>query len=214
MIFKKTKSLEEKFHKFLNLTNETALVFLEGVKCYLEKNQEEFQHYLTLITKQEKEADSIRREIETVLYEKTLLPETRGDIFDLLEDLDDVINQTEETLLEFSIEIPDIPEKYNEHFLKLTEFAVNAINQVVKASRKFVQEPTNVEHNIHKVYFWEKEADRQSEKLKRAVFRDDSIEKLSKKFHLRYFALHIDMLADKSEDVADKLSIYAIKRSI
>ncbi len=214
MLFKKTKSLEEKFNKFLNLTNEAALIFFEGIKCYLDKNMEEFEHYLVKITKLEQEADSLRREIETVLYEKTLVPESRGDIFDLLEDLDDVINQTEETLMEFSIEIPEIPEKYNDHFIKLTEYSVNAVNQVVKASRKFVQDPTNVEHNIHKVYYWEKEADRQSEKLKREVFRDESIEKVSRKFHMRYFALHIDMVADQAEDVADKLTIYAIKRSI
>lgn len=214
MIFKKTRSLEEKFNKFLNLTNETSLILLEGIKCYLNKNNEEFERYLAQLTKLEQEADSLRREIETVLYEKTLLPESRGDIFNLLEDLDDVINQTEETLLEFSIEIPEIPEKYNEHFIKLTEYAINAVNQVVKASRKFIQDPANVEHNIHKVYYWEKEADKQSEKLKREVFRDKDIEKVSRKFHLRYFALHIDSVADKAEDVADKLSIYAIKRSI
>jgi len=214
MLFKKTKSLEEKFNKFLNLTSESAMIFFEGVKCYLHKENEEFENYLAKLIKLEQTADALRREIETVLYEKTLLPEARGDIFELLEDLDDVINQTEETLLEFSIEIPQIPEKYNEHFTKLTEYSINAVNQVVKASRKFVQDPANVEHNIHKVYFWEKEADRQSEKLKREIFRDESIDKVSRRFHLRYFALHIDMVADLAEDVADKLTIYAIKRSI
>jgi|AntAceMinimDraft_17_1070374.scaffolds.fasta_scaffold00075_8 predicted phosphate transport protein (TIGR00153 family) len=214
MLFKKTKSLEDKFNKFLNLTNDAVLILNEGIKCYLEKDKENFDHYLNKLIEHEGKADSIRKDIEIELYQKTLIPESRGDIFDLLENLDDIINQAKETLMEFSIEIPSIPQKYNDDFSKLTEYSINAVNQVVKASRRFIQDPSNVEHNIHKVYHWEKEADRQSEQLKRKVFRDNSIVKLSMKIHLRYFALHIDMVADKAEDVADRLSIYAIKRSI
>ncbi len=214
MLFKKTKSLEGKFNKFLNITNEAGLLLFEGIKCYLKKDEKNFEYNLDKLIKLEGKADFIRKEIEIELYEKTLIPESRGDIFDLLESLDEIVNQAKETLIEFSIEIPTIPNKYNDDFSKLTEYSINAINQVVKASRRFIQDPSNVEHNIHKVYYWEKEADRQSEQLKRKVFRDESIEKLSMKFHLRYFALHIDMVADKAEDVADKLSIYAIKRSI
>lgn len=214
MLFKKTKSLEDRFNKFLNITSEAGLILFEGIKCYLENDETEFEHFLNKLTKLEGNADSIRKEITTELYAKTLIPESRGDIFDLLETLDEVINQAKQTLIEFSIEIPLIPKEYNDDFIKLAEYAGNAVNQVVKATRKFINDPTDVEHNINKVYYWEKEADRQSEQLKRKVFKDTSIETLSKKFHMRYFALHIDMIADKAEDVADKLSIYAIKRSI
>jgi len=214
MLFIKTKSLEERFNKFLNITNEAGLILLDGIKCFLKEENKEFEYFLLKLRKLEGEADSLRKEIASELYAKTLIPESRGDIFDILENLDEVINQSKQTLIELSIEIPFIPKEYNDDFIKLAEYVGNAVNQVVKATRKFINDPTNVEHNIHKVYYWEKEADRQSEQLKRKVFRDTSIEKLSRKFHMRYFALHIDMVADKAEDVADKLRIYAIKRSI
>jgi len=32
--------------------------------------------------------------------------------------------------------------------------------------------------------------------------------------HLRYFALHIDSIADVAEGVADRLTIFAIKRTL
>ena len=38
--------------------------------------------------------------------------------------------------------------------------------------------------------------------------------RLSEKFHLRYFALHIETVSDTAEKVADLLSIMAIKRTI
>ena len=38
--------------------------------------------------------------------------------------------------------------------------------------------------------------------------------KLSEKFHLRYFTLHIESLSDKAQQAADLLNIMAIKRSL
>ncbi len=49
-------------------------------------------------------------------------------------------------------------------------------------------------------------------KLKRAIFASDL--PLSRKAQLRNFVEIIDNVADKSEDVADRLSIYTIKRTI
>jgi hypothetical protein len=37
--------------------------------------------------------------------------------------------------------------------------------------------------------------------------------KLSEKFHLRYFALHIEELSRASEKVADQLSVMSVKRT-
>ena len=48
--------------------------------------------------------------------------------------------------------------------------------------------------------------------MKKAIFATDL--PLSHKAHLRNFVEHIDNLADKSEDVADRLAIYTIKRTV
>ena len=37
---------------------------------------------------------------------------------------------------------------------------------------------------------------------------------LARKIHLRYFCLHVENISDRAEDVADRLSIYTIKRTI
>jgi len=60
------------------------------------------------------------------------------------------------------------------------------------------------------VIFYEKEADKGSTKLKRQIFASDI--DLDHKWHLRHFVELIDTIADVSEDVADRLAIYAIKR--
>ena len=48
--------------------------------------------------------------------------------------------------------------------------------------------------------------------MKREIFASD--EDLSRKIHLRYFALNIDLVSDTAEDVADRLNIYTIKRMV
>ncbi len=63
---------------------------------------------------------------------------------------------------------------------------------------------------MHKIIFYEKEADKVSTTLKRSIFDGDL--DLARKLHLRHFVEAIDNIADRAEDVADRLAIYAIKR--
>ena len=51
-----------------------------------------------------------------------------------------------------------------------------------------------------------------STKLKKAIFGSDL--DLSQKRHLRNFVEHIDNVANWAEDVANRLAIYSIKRTV
>ena len=70
---------------------------------------------------------------------------------------------------------------------------------------------TEVTDHMHKVLFFEKEGDKVSTRLKMAIFAGEL--DLAHKAQLRNFVEHIDDIADTAEDVADRLAIYAIKRS-
>jgi uncharacterized protein Yka (UPF0111/DUF47 family) len=89
---------------------------------------------------------------------------------------------------------------------------MKSADTLVHAIRAFFVEAKAVKDHLHKVLYYEKEADRIGDNLKRKVFRMDL--ELSKKFHLRYFALHIQNVSDRAEEVADRLAIYTIKRTI
>ncbi len=212
-LFKKTKKLILKMDEYLDKVSESGLMFSDGVKMYLSDKTEVFEDQVAKMKKLENHADKLRRSIEQQLYSETLIPESRGDVLALMETADNVINQAKATLLELSVESPLIPEKFHGDYLSLTEKAVCTVDEMTKALRAFFKNPTAVRDFTHKVYFYEKEADIAAEKLKRAVFEDTDL-KLSEKIHLRYFALHIDTIADKAEDVADRLGIYTIKRSV
>jgi predicted phosphate transport protein (TIGR00153 family) len=211
-LFKKTKILEIKMDEFLDVTSESGLMFLEGVKHYLNEDKKAFKTNIEKITTLESRADKLRREIEAQLYTETLIPESRGDVLALLENTDDIINIVKDTVIEFSVEHPDVPKEFHRGFIHLAKHSANAVDEVVKATRAFLRNPMAVRNYLHKVYHYEKEADKAAKELKKQVFQSDL--GLSSKLHLRYFVFHIDSIADQAEDVADRLAIYTMKRSV
>ena len=212
ILFKPTKQLEMQIDEFLDAVSQGAIVFKQGIKNYLEGDNKNFCERLEIIGKLESSADKLRRTIENRLYTHTLIPEHRGDVLGLLESTDNIIDTMKETLNQFDIETPYIPENLSSGFLELAEMSIQSSESLVSAARAFFKDVNSVKDHLHKVYFYEKEADRLGNKIKKEAFQLDI--ELSLKFHLRNFALHIQEVSDKAEDVADRLAIYTIKRTL
>jgi predicted phosphate transport protein (TIGR00153 family) len=212
-LFRRTKALENEIDDFLNKFSEGALAFRIGVQVYIAQGRTAaFEEKLYHVNTLENTADNLRRSIEIKLYSQTLIPESRGDVLGLLETLDSVLNLMEGALWAFFIERPEIPEAFRADFVDLTDKAVQSVDALVQAARAFFRNIEAVPDHNHKVMFFEKEADKISTKLKLAIF--DSDLPLPNKSHLRYFVENIDNVADQAEDVADRLAIYTIKRTI
>jgi len=64
---------------------------------------------------------------------------------------------------------------------------------------------------VTKIMFFEKESDKIGERIKRFLFDKSDID-LSRKIHIRTFVTYLQTIADKAEDVGDRVSIYTIKR--
>ncbi len=214
IFFKHANQSIELIDEFLNTIDQGALIFKEGVKNYLFGNRESFLDNLKTLSNLETEADITRRKIENILYTQSLMPQLRGDIMRLLEELDNIIDMAKKSLFQFDVEVPNIPPALNQDMIKLTELSCSAIESVVPAARAYFRSPENIKERIHRVYLFEREADKLADAIKRKVFQELPIARLSEKFHLRYFTLHIETLSDAAQRAADLLSIMAIKRSI
>lgn len=212
ILFKSTKMLETQIDEFLDAVSQGALVFKQGIKSYLENQKVSFEENITSIKDLENKADQLRRRIESELYTHSLIPEHRGDVLGLLENMDNVIDIAKGTLNSFSIETPDIHMDLLKDFVELTDKAAMAAESIVMASRAFFRDVNAVKDHLHKVYFYEKEADKIANRLKRDIFELEI--DLSLKMHFTNFVQHVDFLADRAEEVADRLSIYTIKRSV
>jgi predicted phosphate transport protein (TIGR00153 family) len=212
-LFARTRALENQVDEFLDKVSEAGLVFSRAVRVYLQDGAcAEFDAFLTRESNIEQRADSLRRNIELELYARTLIPDLRGDVLRLLEDVDSLVNAFEGHLFRISIQEPDIPEQFHRGFIDLTETVVTCVDSVVLAARAFFRNIEAVRDHASKTMFFESEADRTSTKLQRAIFAADL--PLERKIHMRYFVERIDDVANKAEDVADSLQIYTIKRKV
>lgn len=212
VLFKSTNVIIAKIDEYLNAISEGAIVFKQAVVHFLSSEMETFGEDLTTIRGLENKADELRREIESQLYRHSLIPENRGDVLGLLESLDNIIDTAKEAVVNFAVEKPDIPMELIKKYIALSDTVIQAAEFTVLASREFFKDVSAVKNFLHKVYFYEKEADKTGEHLKRAVFSLNI--DLGRKMHLSNFIRHIDNIADRSEEVADRLTIYSIKRSI
>lgn len=212
-LFSRTSIIEAQIDEFLDKITECGLVFQQAMGSYYESGYlEEFNTYLEQGSALESRGDSLRRVIEADLYTRTLIPDLRGDVLRLLEDMDNLMNIYEADLYRFSIQRPEIPKEYRKDFLEITQTVIASVESVVLAARAFFRDIQAVRDHINKVMFYEKQADRISTRVQRAIFGSDL--PLERKRHLSYFVDRIDELANEAEDIADSLAIYAIKRQI
>ena len=212
-ILKQKLEIGKRIDDFLDNVSESGLLFKLGVDSFLKGNLESFEKKFEDITHTENQGDSLRRSLEEQLYVKTLIPESRGDVLELLENMDALLDRFKGAMWRFEIEYPVIPAELHNDFKDLVACVVEAVEAMVRSARAFFKDVAAVSDHMHKVSYWEKQSDKVSTRLQQNIFSKEDL-RLSHKLQLRDFVTHIDQIADQAEDVADKLSIYVIKRSL
>ena len=212
-ILRKKMGIEKQLDDFLNQISEAGLLFKTGVDIYLKGKKDAFLKKADEIAEVEHRGDALRRSIEEQLYLKTLIPESRGDVLDLLENMDALLDRFKGAIWRFEIERIEIDPKFHDDFKELVNYVVEASEAIVRSARAFFKSSKAAADHMHKVSFWETEADKVSTQLQRKIFRQEDM-RLSHRMQLREFVRHVDKIADRAEDVADKLNIFVIKRSL
>lgn len=214
MFQNKTKSTEEEIEQYMDMISKAVLIFKEGVKEFFRDKEERLENRCEEISTVERDADERLNVIKYNLYTYMLIPDSRKDVLELLNDMDDIVDTTKQVLLQLSIEDPYIPDFLRDNFLELAEASYNAVDELIRGVRAFFNEIKMVNDYVNKVSFYEKEADKLEEKIKRKTFGTDEIADLSRKMHIRYFAGKIALLSDKAEAIGQNLLIYSAKRAI
>ena len=209
----RTKRLEIQIEEFLDKVTESTELFSIAFKVYLAEGVDtQFEEFMNKIQATEREGDELRRQIETELYERTLIPDLRSDVIWLIENMDKLTNTCKANLFRLSIQQPEIPDKLRATYIELIDITIDCVDKVVFTARTFFEDHESVADLAREVALLETKADEVSSPLQRRIF--DSDLDLSQKMQLRYFVEHFDELANQSEDIADQLAISAIKRRI
>jgi predicted phosphate transport protein (TIGR00153 family) len=212
-LFARTRELEHLIDRQHDKIIEMAMMFKDAIDIYLkEKRSESYRQTSKKIKTIEQESDRIRRDIERRLYEQNLIPDMRGSILQLVENLDKVVNLFDEVAHKFYIERPDIPEKYHNQLKKLVREVSDCAENMAISSRAFFRDLVTLRDYSKKVYLLEHQSDKTSAQLRNDVF--DSDLELAQKIQINTFVEEVADIADLAEDCIDALLIFAIKREI
>ena len=217
-LFGKTKLLERQIDEFLDKVAEGAIYFERGITAYLEEMEfsETCEEKLSQIIDLKEKCRELRRSIVNVLYSEMLIPDFRGDVLRLLTDLFSLLDAMGKNFQDLMIEQAHTyqteDQSNTKEFLELVKVVVESVKTVIIAARDFFRNPKAIRDHIYQVRVYESEADKIAVSLKKSIFSTNL--KFSEKINLRTIVDAIDAIADKAEDVADELSIYAIKRTL
>ena len=215
-LFGKSAAIEADIDNFLNRLSEAGILFERAIKHYMRDGpNEEFQEEVTRLDDMEASSDELAQRIGRLLYTEMLIPDLRGDVLSLIQDLNFLVGVYSDIAPNFDIERPEhsqaSPEAHR-MYAELVENTVKSVEITVVSARAFFRDIDAVNDHVHKVGHYEAEVDVISQKLKRHVFKQDL--PLDLKMQYRYFIDVLEQLSDDAKDVGEWIAIYAIKRTL
>ena len=204
------KELIDSINLFLNNILEVNSLFEDLMKEFFLKNYKSVEELTIKISNLESECDKLRRTTERKIYQETLIPEQRGDVLGMLENLDKIPGQLQGNAHRINTEKPNIHKELHDDFDSLIKNNSTCVKLLINGSKQFFIDPKKTIEECLLVSKHESTGDKISTKLKNAIFNNSNLD-LSQKMHLRYFVEIIDEVANLAEDVADRLIISSVK---
>jgi len=204
------QELIDSINLFLNNILEVNNLFESLMKEFFLENHKKVEEITQKISNLESECDKLRRSTERKIYQETLIPEQRGDVLGLLENLDKIPGQLQGNAHRINTEKPKIYDELQDDFNSLIKNNSKCVELLISGSKQFFIDPKKTIEECLLVSKHESTGDKISTKLKNSIFNNSKID-LSQKMHLRYFVEIVDEVANLAEDVADRLIISSVK---
>ena len=212
-IFKKNQRLLDRLEEYLNVAQEAIDEFIQAFKYVLKEGIDEHLEVLARQThSKESNADDIRRKIEHEMYAKSLLPESRRDLLEIIEQLDRLPNRGESILNMFLTQQTPLIDIIKPDMIELIELSRETVKYTIEATRDCFYNTGKMKELARLIDNNESIGDRLERKMIKTIFSSDidTGEKLIQK----EFILEVGAICDLCERVSDKLVITSIKRSI
>ncbi|MFH2008307.1 MAG: TIGR00153 family protein [bacterium] len=213
LFYKREKEVYGLIQEYFETADHALEEFEEAMRCFCDAGAcEQFREGDKRIHAAESRADDLRRQIERMLYSRSLLPESRGDLLGLLESFDKMPNLAETITFMVDTQRIKLPEQYREQFVRLIDVNVEAYRLVRKTVDKLFTDPDSVGEAVDPVDAKESESDRIERDLIKAVFSSE-LDKADM-IQLRELIQRIGDISDRAENVAGRLEIISLKRRI
>lgn len=210
-LFRKNKELLAKLDEYMKTAVNSLAVFEETITHYMAHGIDE--HFNVLVKKthqQESLADDIRRSIELEMYQKSLLPETREDLLNIIETMDKIPNLAEAVCYDFVIQKTVLCKDIREKFMELLKLSRETFDRTVEATRDCFDKREKISE--YKVVVDKNESIGDSLERDMITIIFNSNLETGEKVIQRDIVIKLGEICDQCERVLDKIVICSVKR--
>ena len=213
MLWKKQRDVEALVLEHLNRVDESLQYFIQSITAYVQEGDVEKANQLAFEThKAEGQADDVRRRVETKLLAGALMPASRRDILQLVEQTDRLANAAENALDHLLLQKIEIPDVMRPALIEITDKTEIIFSHVKSAiSNLFGHMETALEHTamIEQI---EGEIDHIERKAIKGLFEQDF--ELARKVQLNGFVRSVVELSDRAEDLSDHIELMVAQKHL
>ena len=211
--FKKQRQIESLIYTYLDSLDMTKRRFAEALNACLEDSNSCNFDFLTEQThKFESQADDIREEIKNLMYGKTLIPESRGDIMGLLEAIDEIPRLFELILFTIKTQRLVIPEFIVTDIRDLLDVSLESCELILKQVESLFKNNevdmavvATIDHN-------ESQCDHIERRIITKVF-DSDLDPFQK-LQLKEMIVCMGKISDQADNVSKRTNIISMKRRV
>ncbi len=205
------KQIQEKFDQYFDGLLQIVCRLREALASYLDQDRQPFTDLLEEINALENHLDGIRRDIEMEIYGRRLLPDTRGDVLGMLENIDKIPDRVQSVTRNLRLQNTEIPSLLKGGLRQLSDHIVEAIEILIKITYAFLNKPAEVRDLVSQLSRVEHEADLVEQRVIALAF-DAPDRELAHKMQLQRLIERVGSICDLAEDVGDRLMIASLKR--
>ncbi len=213
MFWRKHKEIEALVLEHLGHVDATLQAFSRSLDAYLREGDVETADRYALETHQaEGRADDARRRIETQLLSGSLLPTSRRDILQIIEQVDRLANAAEEILDYLLLQRVEVPDEILPEITEIGVQSSNAFDEVKKAVSGVFHNVDQALEHTKAIERLEGEVDHLERRATKRLFALDI--ELARKLQISGFIQRLVRLSDRAEDLSDLIELIVAARRV
>jgi len=214
LLFKKQKEVENLIKEYVHSVEIAQDMFLQSMETYLQvgKCSSSFEVLVAETHKAESRSDDILEKIVTLLFEKALVPDLRGDILKLLETADEIPDQFDRILSNICNQKVVLPESLNLDFKELLTVSLEACSFTLESVRSLFERGERVARLLFRADQLESQGDQIEKRIMVRIFESDwdPLQKIL----LRDLTHRMGDIADSAVQACRQVNLIVIKRRV
>jgi predicted phosphate transport protein (TIGR00153 family) len=212
-LFKREHQVEQLISGYLDNLKMVQENFLKAMNIYFEKGFcEDFDFLIEQTHKLESKADDTRYEIETLMYAKALIPESRGDILGLLEAIDQIPGLFEVILYMIQTQRLAVPDFLVMDVRELVSVSLQCCDLLVKEVEALFRKSEEIRSLVATIDNNESHCDHIERRIITRIF-DSDLDPFQK-LQLKEMVIQMGEISDQTDRVSRRVHIISVKRQV